>query len=273
MLTALRSLLGGTVVRVIVGSDREEFSIHMARLKQTSFFEVHGLPGEQVDIAQLRTTTNAGTDLESAAEQTIKSEVATPQNAAALPNETRPDYIIAPENKIAAQAWSYFAQWLYNSEVPEINDRKTIKIALLAYNYARQYQAWQLQNILVDRFKRHYLVHKVQIDELTYLTNKFGDDPNGTPLTRYVLEQISHDIAVRGFNDFSSDNTWLDMFLKEGDRITRHAMFAILARHASTACSGSGGIKDPAENMSREWKVTESGEDAGYWLPRAFSDK
>lgn len=214
---------------------------------------------------------------EEALEKTIKledGEAAPVQNPTGLSPEDQallddpPDYLIAPGDYRAAKAWGYFASWIYNEEIPMLKAQTDVTIALKAYRYARYYDAWELQNTILDRFRQHYLVHKVGMKELTDLTNKFGDDANATPLTRYIVEQIAYDITTRGFYEFANENGWIDYFLKEGDRKIRHAMFIILSRHANN----NGIPKDPAENH-REWKVLVAGENAGSWTPKAYSDK
>lgn len=245
--------------------------IHAKRLSETTFFDVHGAPGEGVAEA-LKAVSRSRDSL---SEVQVKEEEDDGQ-AASTPTTLQdtnlanhpPDYLLAPTNKDSAAAFGYVAQHLYNETIPEILDRKTLKIVLMAYQYARQYNCYSLQNILVDRFRRHYLSCHVKIDELQWLINKFGDDVNATPLTRYILEQVAHDIAVRGFIEFSEDNKYLEYFLKESDRNIRHAMFAVLARHATCAVEPRSDIKDPAEN-SKDWKVDEK----GNWTPRVLCSK
>lgn len=175
------------------------------------------------------------------------------------------DYQISPKDLGAAKAFRIFVEALYNEEPDTIKDRDSLKTALKAYQFARKYEAYVLQNRLVERFREHYHVHKVKVDELLWMIKMFGDDANATPLTRYLLEQIAHDISTRGFNAFSADNGYLKFYLGEGNRSTRYSLFAILARHANDRRH-----PDPAEGRN-EWRVIESGVTAGEWVPEPFS--
>lgn len=175
------------------------------------------------------------------------------------------DYQIEEKDSLAPKAFRIFVEALYNEEPAEILDRETLRIALKAYKFARIYNAFVLQNRIVERFREHYITHKIKFDELLWVIKMFGDDANSTPLTRYLFEQIAHDISTRGFEAFSRDNGYLKFYLIEQQRQTRFALFAILAR-----LSHDRRVPDPAEGRN-EWRVVERGPTAGAWTPEPFS--
>lgn len=181
-----------------------------------------------------------------------------------------PDYLIAANDWQASPGFQLFVKWVYNLDIPDIKSRASHRYALRAYEYARQYKAFGLQNILIERFRKHYSVFDVRMDELKWVIRHFGDDPNATPLTRYILEQIVHDIAKDGIYSFAGKNGWLRMFLEEGNHKIRFGLVAILARHAQSCANGSR-LQDPSNN-DRDWRVVETGGRAGEWAPTELSN-
>lgn len=176
------------------------------------------------------------------------------------------DYIIAPRDEEAARAFGIFAEWVYNEGPQSISTRGDVSVFLKAYKYAREYDAWSLQNQILEKFREHHVLHAVHMDDLTWLINKFGDDANATPLTRYILEQIAHEICSNGVNEFLRTNAFLKHFLEDSSRKARFALFSIIAQHARR-----GRLTDPASSKN-DWKVHESGDNAGKWSPQPFSD-
>lgn len=259
------------MINVAVGAQREEFSIHGNRLNKTGFFAVHGFPEEAphlaIPIPQTETDAEAGNDHDNVkAEQQSNGggdgESNSGQNQAQMF-----DYQIAARDFQAPKAFRVFVEALYNEEPDPITDREGLKTALKAYKFAREYQHWVLQNRLLERFREHYNTHKVKLDEFLWMVKHFGDDADATPLTRYILEQIAYDISNRGFNTFSGENIYLKHYLEEGQRATRAALFAILARHANDPRH-----PDPAQGKN-EWRVVESGATAGEWSPDPFCQR
>lgn len=262
------------MVNFLVGPDFEEFSVHGNRLNKTAFFDVHGYPKEapqlevpipQTDSTEAGNASSNGHDNDNVKDEQDPSSVS---DGEANTSETvikKVDYQISARDTLAAKAMRIFVEALYNEEPGTIRDRESLKTALKAYQFARKYKHWVLQNHLLERFREHYMSHKIKMDELQWLVKMFGDDANATPLTRYILEQIAFEISARGINTFHAENGYFKFFLAEGDRQTRSALFSILARHAHDPRH-----PDPAQGKN-EWRVVESGPTAGAWKPDPFS--
>jgi hypothetical protein len=264
----VHSDFGGRAILVVVGPDHDEFLIHGHRISKTSFFARHGFPEASPNVRVFVSATQG------AITDAIKDEQdGGPHDNDAATGATDDqrqkvakyvDYVLDLKDSNAAKAFRVFVESLYSEQPGEIKDRETIKTALKAYRYARRYDAYILQNAIVERFREHYLSHKVRMDELHWMLKNFGDDANGTPLTRYLMEQVAHDISTSGFNKFSENNSWLKIWLQEGDHKARLALVAIIARHANDRRH-----PDPAEGRN-EWRVIENGETAGTWVAEPF---
>lgn len=274
-LANLNSDFGGRVVDIAVGPEHEEFSIHANRLAKTSFFEIHGFPKAaphlRIKIPQTATAMQIDQDVKDENDgigegsETIQATGGHDDAQTETSLFKMVDYLLSPKDTAAPKAFRIFVEALYNEEPGEIADRDILKTSLKAYSYARTYKAFVLQNRIVERFRQHYLTHKVKMDELMWMLKIFGDDADATPLTRYLFEQIAHDISTRGFNAFSEDNGYLKFYLVEGNRNARLALFAILARHANDRRH-----PDPAEGRN-EWRVLETGPTAGEWVAEPFN--
>lgn len=257
---------GGRVVCVVVGPDREEFLVHSNRLIKTAFFGKHGYPQSAPHIRIIPgQSARASDEVKDEQDANGMADSAADLGGAGQAVEKTVDYVLDVKDHDAAKAFRVFVEALYNEEPSEIKDRDSIKTALKAYRYSRVYEAWVLQNRIVERFRQHYLTHKVKMDELQWMIKTFGDSANKTPLTRYLFEQIAHDISTRGFQTFSNDNGYLRIYLTENSREARLALFAIVARHASDRRH-----PDPAEGRN-EWRVLENGPTAGEWVPEPFT--
>ncbi|ETN39923.1 uncharacterized protein HMPREF1541_06150 [Cyphellophora europaea CBS 101466] len=270
---------GGQVVIIVVGPARDEFSVHANRLNKTGFFGRHGMPGQAIEVevsnhddSPALATEQAGVKQEQAGDNNQGESQAADQSPTLVGTPANPstiiraDYVIAPRDSHSAKAFRIFVESLYSEEPGEIEHRLGLNIALKAYQFAWEYDAYSLQNLLVERFRTHYRTHKVRIDELLWLIKKFGDDANATPLTRYVLDQIAHDLASRGYDSFIKDNQFLEQYLEEASRKTRLSLFAIITRYAHDRRH-----PDPAEGKNL-WRVVESGVAAGEWVPEPFSN-
>lgn len=240
--------------------------IHANRLAKTSFFNVHPLgPRPEVKIKATPTQPN---DLPAWGSEEIKDEkdVNAGETMDVDGGPTKlVDYHLEEKDSLAPLAFGIFVNALYNDEPAEIKDRESLKISLKAYRFAMQYHAYVLQNRILERFREHYQSHKIKWDEIQWVLRMFGDDANATPLTRYLFEQVAHDLATRGFNAFNNENKYLkDYYLEQGSRKARSALFEILVRHAHTPRH-----PDPAEGRN-DWRVIESGPTAGEWVAEPF---
>lgn len=251
---------------IVVGPDCEEFMVHANRLAKTKFFEIHGTPKARPHIKV--TPSTATIDLPAWGSDELKNENKANEGEAMDIDARLPkmvDYHLDPKDSQAPRAFGIFVNALYNDEPAEIKDRESLKISLKTYRYAINYHCFSLQNRIVERFREHYLSHKIKWDEIMWVLKMFGDDANATPLTRYLFEQVAHDIATRGFNAFNNENQYLkDYYIKQATREARCALFEILVRHAHTARH-----PDPAEGRN-DWRVIESGSTAGAWVPEPF---
>jgi hypothetical protein len=237
------------MVRIHVGPSRKEFSVHANRLVKTGFFSYH--VGENRASPDMAANMPIKPDPDSNNHELLPEGIIQDANAV--------HYVLSPQDQMAAEAFAIFVEWVYKEEPRSIQDRDDVFIFLKAYKYAWDYQAYSLQNQLVDKFREHYCTHSIKFDDLVWMIKRFGDDGSATPLTRYILEQVAYEIAHCGWNEFCHDNKFLRSYIEENTRKIRVALFAMLVKQAHR-----GRLTDPAASKN-VWKVVETGDNAGTW--------
>lgn len=179
-------------------------------------------------------------------------------NEASQVGSSKADYTIVDRFHTVG-AFKVLTAWLYN-EPPTIPANKTqCKHLLQAYVLARLYNAYQLQNHILDRFRDFHTTFKVDFDNLIWLANRI-EDSIACPLTAYFVEQAAFEIADLGFAEFEGANIFLNTFLREGEWEIRVELFKALAKHAQAS---GGRLDDPAKSLERDWHVETAGENAG----------
>jgi hypothetical protein len=237
------------MVRIHVGPSRKEFSVHANRLVKTGFFGFH--VGENRASPDMAANIPVKQDPDTESHEQLPEDIIQDANAV--------HYVLAPRDLAAADAFAIFVEWVYKEEPRSIHDRDDVVIFFKAYKYAWDYQAYSLQNQIVDKFREHYCIHSIKFDDLVWMINKFGDDPNATPLTRYIIEQIAFEIAHCGWPEFCRDNKFLRTYIEENTRKIRTGLFALMAKQAHQ-CR----LTDPSASKNM-WRVVETGDNAGAW--------
>ena len=170
------------------------------------------------------------------------------------------DYHLKDKYFHERKPFEMFIRWLYSEGPRSIKGQANLKVAQKAYCLARYYDAYGLQNLLLDRCREYYSQINIKFEDLNWIIGKLGDDPAASPLTRYLIEQVAYEIAVHGLTDFKKDNWFLRAYLEEDDRKIRLTLFGLIATHAQT-----GKRKNPA-TAEFDFHVGEKGDQGGVWL-------
>ena len=259
------------------------FNVHEQRLRKTSFFEKHGEPPVQdeqqpgVQAQGINGMANGQTQYDMEGTANIKSEdvgsrlpngmiEATRTNdnlSSAHPQASAVHYTLEGNNFSDPKAFKIFVDWLYKEYPEPIQTRRQIQIALKAYVLALEYNAYSLQNMLLDRFREHYTWNKVKFDDLIWVINwvEVGkpDGARVAALTSYLIEQVAFEISDNGYDEFEKENWFFKPYLEEGERKHRRDLVRVLARHAHSA--------RPTDPATKEfgWYVATEGVEAGIW--------
>lgn len=253
----------------MVGKKRAKFNVHQSRLQQTAFFRQHGTPPSKAEkeertaaafplpnpvpnISSLAAHENTEVKEEEAAEV-----VEVPEQHSGEPKLI--DYCLDDKFFHEPKSFDAMIKWLYHEGPPQFKTYRDCRVALKTYCLARFYDAFGLQNLLLDRFREYFAEKKIKFDDLNYIINKLGDDPSASPLTRYLIAQVAFEIAENGFAEFSKDNWFMEKYLVESDRKIRLTLFEFVAHHAE---HGKG--EDPAA-ADYNWHVVADGDHQRYW--------
>ena len=270
--------LTSRIIIIAIPSDNKVFHVHADKLKETSFFARHGaLPSAAQKVAlanqyqaiRNRNSKIAVVKVEHGVEHRVEHEATpvsdgtieleedqSPRDAPVPEMSQLPDYYLT-DRFHKHDAFNIFLQWLYREPPEPVRYRHEARTMLQAYVLAIQYDAWPLQNLIVDRFRVFHATTSMNFDDLLWMANRLGEDLN-CPMTEYLLEQTAFDIAQNGFDEFLRHNQRLDDWLKDGQLpVVRLELFKAIARHAKGTRLG-----DPASGPN-EWAVEETGDRIG----------
>ena len=246
--------------QVGIGEHRTTFNIHQDRLIRISFIDRNG-PIPSLAEKQARQTPEQNTTPSDSAdvkrEQTVGVESATER----LPNTTfsvanAPDYVIE-DREHEPQAFKVLVQWLYNERPTHIQYKQEKKVLLRAYRLAIRYNAYELQNLIIERFREFHQDFAVEFEDLIWLAHR---EKMNTPFIQYFLEQTAFEIATNGFESFINKN---DMFERTfASNTLPMIQFDVLRRVARHAEVAANMLKDPAKGYG-QWLVEENGPNAG----------
>ena len=156
------------------------------------------------------------------------------------------------------KAFEVFVNWLYNKAPTVPKSQAQAKTLIQAYLIALKYQAYPLQDLIVDCLRRHFAENTFSFDQLfIYLLNRHGDDPH-CKLIRYFVDQVAYEIYSRGYQPFKTEggNLGIDTFLKDRvGGVVRQALFIALAKLAHQAKEQKR-IVDPAVSMTHDYYAT-----------------
>ena len=267
------SNFGSRIIWIVVGKEQSRFNVHQSRLKNTSFFEQHGeAPNKAEKVVRTAAAyptpeqTDRIPDSPLSQARTIKEEDGVVARSVEEEEEEEHDepklidYHLHGKYFHERRPFEMFIRWLYNEGPKAFQTYTHCKVALKAYCLARYYDAYGLQNLLLDRFREYYTSKNIKFDDLNWIINKLGDELAVSPLTRYLIEQVAYEIADNGLAEFKKSNWFFKTYLEEGDRKIRLTLVAIIAAHAQ---SGKG--EDPAI-ADFNFHVGERGDQAGVWL-------
>ncbi|RMZ81690.1 hypothetical protein DV737_g2397, partial [Chaetothyriales sp. CBS 132003] len=234
------------------------------RLRKTAFFHRHGEAGAHVLTKRERSGTTALAALDSAipskaeSKATVKSEDDAANRCVMQPDCTGDAHYELPCNT-DQDFWAFkiFADWIYSEQPRRLKTRPDVKVALKAYMLALAYEAYSLQNALVDRFREYHREHVIDFRDLTFLIDRVEGIKSGcmksAPLTSYMIEQVAHEICVNGYDKFEQDNWSFQNFINDGDR--RHR--SDLVRAISCFACKSRSMADVPQSLIEEIATLE----------------
>jgi hypothetical protein len=202
------------------------------------FFNRHGPPPAFEEKNNSGTNqTNVGTDID---------------NAVDLEAEESCHYHITDEMH-TPEAFTTFADWLYNTRPSVPETKEYCKSLLQAYVLAVYYEVTLLQNAIIDCFREHHTRVTVDLDHLVWMTNHNGDNTR-LPMTAYLVQQIAYEIAQEGIEKYEKKNKSLPQYMKEGDSFVRYELVKAIAHRTQSSVKKAG---DPATSDAGKWYVTE----------------
>ena len=191
-------------------------------------------------------------------ETTVDAESATdrlPQTTFSVANA--PDYVIE-DREHEPQAFNVLVKWLYNQRPETIQYKQEKKVLLRAYRLALRYNAYGLQNLIIEGFREFHQDSAVEFEDLLWLAHR---EKIRTPFIQYLLEQTAYEIATNGFESFITEN---EMFQKTfANNTLPKIQFDILRRVARHAEVAANMLKDPAKGFG-QWLIEEDGPNAGH---------
>ncbi|KAF7504430.1 hypothetical protein GJ744_002234 [Endocarpon pusillum] len=252
-----------------VGPKKAPFNIHEALLQaKTKFFDIHTqpnggtceVPSKELELERTFKSESSPSTDNDASEPAIVG-IATPgltatsDSTAANQNDAmiiKADYHLDTH---FVKAFAIFVDWLYNVPPTQPKNPSQCKTLIQAYLLALQYQAFGLQNLLLDCIRCYHIEHQVNFDFFfIYLLNRHGDDVDCKLIT-YFVDQIAYEIADSNVEEFDKSNLGLDYFLRERSQgKVRAAFFHALAKIATAGKKGEK-IVDPAVALKHDYYV------------------
>ncbi|RMZ87059.1 hypothetical protein DV736_g5716, partial [Chaetothyriales sp. CBS 134916] len=260
---------GSRFLSIKVGQQSEPFNIHEDRLRKTAFFDRHGEPAGKVVPKREGPVTTALATLDgpvlsrTESKDTVVKSGDSPSNPWVIQPDCAggPHYELPGDTNQDFWAFKIFADWMYSEQPKRLKATRDVKVALKAYMLALTYEAYPLQNALVDRFREHYSGHAIDFRDLTFLIDRVeGVKPRhvaSAALTSYMIEQVAHEICVNGYDKFEEKNWSFKYFINEGDR--RHRSDLVRA----ISCFACKSRRDDPATGSYNWHVGTEGEMAG----------
>jgi hypothetical protein len=258
-------------ILIAIGKQQRKFNVLESFLEQkTSFFNRHGPPptleeendggsNQMKTGASISNTVDLDMDLDvktqegSANATEIEERAGAGLNGSANPNKAKlvPHYHIL--SKIhTPQAFKTFVDWLYNISPSVPEDKADCKLLLQAYVLAVQYDAFPLQNAIVDCFRQYHIQVPVDLDHLVWMINN-TEDSIRLPMTGYLVQQIAYQIALHGIEKYEKDNQYMSYYMTEGDRLVRYELVKAIAYRATSSGRKAG---NPAILDASKWYVT-----------------
>ena len=269
--SAIDHSLSSDIVIVAVGlkGDRKIFNVHKDKLKKTSFFDKNG-PIPTLEQKRARHEAEGQSEQAQSTSSGIKRErTVSPgtedgiENGDSLPKTTfsvanAPDYVIESRDHDPA-AFNIMVQRLYNDPPKRIRFKQDKSMLLRTYRLALRYNAYNLQNLIVQRFREYHQDYAVEFDDLKYLAHS-EEIGLQCPMIAYLLEQVTYQITTDGIEAFIEKNHLFEETFKENS--LPDIQFAIVRELARHAKASHGALGDPAKGFSK-WEVLETGEFAG----------
>ena len=263
--------LSSDIVIVAVGNkhDRKIFNVHKAKLSKTTFFEKNGpIPTLEQKQAQAESHNE---EAQSQMPHVKRESTVGPYDADTtgtvnedtLPKTTfsvanAPDYVITTRDHDPA-AFNVLVQWLYNDPPKRIRFKQDKAMLLRTYRLALRYNAYNLQNLILQRFREYHQDYSVEFDDLKYLAHRENEDLR-CPMITYLLEQVAYQITTDGLEPFLDKNKMFEETFNDNSLpIIQFALLRAISRHAEAS---RGALGDPAKGFGR-WDIWEDGELAG----------
>lgn len=248
-------------LHITVGRAKDSFHVHYSQLERTAFFEVEGRPKSRESGAQ------SYEDLNTQREHTISPGPVKAEDGAETrtyrPEDNADQGIFTESPSLPVYhlegfvyhpaAFEIVINWLYNQNPDKPRARTECKTLLRAYVLALQYKIVQLQDSLIDCFRKYHQEFSVTFEDLVWLINRVGEGPeaHSIPMLKYLVDQIAFELYTQGYRSFVNNNAFFETFLTQGDRPVRKVLF-----EAMTETSRLTPPIDPATGPHR-WRVQD----------------
>lgn len=254
---------GSSVLTIVVDKSEHEYHIHGAKLAKLSrFFDVeaeYGNKDEIHDVAAKRARTEADStvkveDDESSTEVGDTQEKGETGGKDGNDEKDKKDIEDKDEKKMAhyclphikADAFTTFTSYLYNKNPRRPRNMADCKMLIRSYILAIKYKVLPLQNMIVDRMRQFHTGVDFNIDILAYLMNR---QPGKNRLMEYFIAQMAFDVALKGYDEFTSSNEFFHYFISDHSRPLRLNFVKELAGHANSVRR----LEDPSGLSGCKW--------------------